>query len=194
MMSERYIAFDVETPNHRNDRMSAIGIAVVEDGAIVDEFSTLVDPETEFDRFNVLLTGITPEAAAGAPSFPVLWPRLEEYLAGGLLIAHNAPFDMSVLAKCLNAYDIPWRGTVDYACTVRMGRASFPWFPDHKLDTMCRELGIPLDHHRAGSDSRACAELMLRYLRRDVDVESFRRTYDMEHMRTLPGTKHRQNV
>lgn len=193
-MAERYIAFDVETPNHRNDRMSAIGIAVVEDGAIVDEFDTLVDPEAEFDWFNVRLTGITPEAAAQAPTFPVLWPRLRTYLDSGLLIAHNAPFDMGVLAKCLSAYEIDWRERVDYACTVRMGRASFPWFPDHRLDTMCRELGIPLDHHRAGSDSRACAELMLRYLRREEDIESFRRTYDLRRMRTLPPAKKRQTV
>ena len=57
----RYIAFDVETPNHRNDRMSAIGITVIEDGAITREFYSLVDPEQEFDPFNISLTGITPE-------------------------------------------------------------------------------------------------------------------------------------
>ena len=44
----RYIAFDVETPNSANDRMSAIGAAVVEDGRIVETFSTLVNPETAF--------------------------------------------------------------------------------------------------------------------------------------------------
>ena len=66
-MTERYIAFDVETPNHRNDRMSAIGIAVVENGAVTEEFSALIDPEAEFDWFNMQLTGITPEAVDGAP-------------------------------------------------------------------------------------------------------------------------------
>ena len=52
-MRERYIAFDVETPNYANDRMSAIGVAVVERGGIADAFDTLVNPETHFDRFNV---------------------------------------------------------------------------------------------------------------------------------------------
>ena len=61
----RYAAFDVETPNYRNDRISAIGITVLEDGQVVRELSTLVDPETHFDPFNVDLTGITPEAVAG---------------------------------------------------------------------------------------------------------------------------------
>ena len=73
-MGQRYIAFDVETPNSYNHRMSAIGVAVVEDGVIVEEFSTLVNPETHFDLFNIGLTGITPEAAAQAPTFAELWP------------------------------------------------------------------------------------------------------------------------
>lgn len=186
-MTERFVAFDVETPNHRNDRMSAIGIAVVENGTVKEEFSSLIDPETEFDRFNMQLTGITPEAVEDAPTFRELWPVLEGYLSSGLLIAHNAPFDMSVLAKCLRAYEIDWRRTAEYACTVRMGRACYPYLPNHRLDTMCSYLGIGLDHHRAGSDSRACAELMIRYLRRDTDIRRFRRVYDLELQRTLGG-------
>ena len=60
-MEGRYIAFDVETPNYANDRMSAIGVTVVENGEIVGTYDTLVNPETYFDSFNVRLTGITPE-------------------------------------------------------------------------------------------------------------------------------------
>ena len=59
-MNGRYIAFDVETPNYANDRMSAIGIAVVEDGRIAQEFYSLINPETYFNRFHMDLTGITP--------------------------------------------------------------------------------------------------------------------------------------
>ena len=51
----RYIAFDVETPNRYNDRISAIGIAVVEDGEIVHSFYSLVNPEAGFDWFNTQL-------------------------------------------------------------------------------------------------------------------------------------------
>lgn len=175
----RYVAFDVETPNAANNRMSAIGITVIEGGRIVDEFAALVDPECHFDRFNVQLTGITPAMAAEAPTFPELWPVIGPVLSDGLLVAHNAPFDMGVLAKCLRAYGIPWRERADYACTCQMGRRCYPQFPNHKLNTMCEYLGIALDHHQAGSDSRACGELLLRYLDRGLDVERFRRTYDL---------------
>ena len=188
-MPERYIAFDVETPNYANNRMSAIGITVVEDGFIVDEFATLVNPESGFDSFNIQLTGITPEMAEGAPSFPELWPVMEPLLGSGLLIAHNAAFDMSVLAKCLRAYDICWRPRTLYACTCQMGRRCYPQLPNHKLNTLCEYLDIPLDHHQAGSDSRACAELMIHYLDRGINIGQFRRNYDFINICTISRQK-----
>ena len=102
----RYIAFDVETPNRYNNRMSAIGIAVVEDGRIADTFYSLVDPEQPFDWFNTQLTGIDSEAVLVAPTFDALWPRIEPILSSGVLVAHNAPFDLGVLKKCLRGYGI----------------------------------------------------------------------------------------
>ena len=182
---ERYVVFDVETPNARNDRMSAIGVTVVEGGEIVEELDTLVNPETYFNRFNIQLTGITPAMAEGAPAFDELWPALEPIFSSGLLVAHNAPFDMGVLAKCLRAYCVDWRDTADYACTVRMGRRCCPALPNHRLNTMCEYLSIPLDHHQAGSDSRACAEILIDCLDRGAEIAAFRREYDLINRRTI---------
>ena len=184
-MGERYIAFDVETPNGANSRMSAVGIVTAEDGRIVDEFYSLVNPETWFAPFNIQLTGITPEMAEKAPTFEELWPALGPLLESGLLIAHNAPFDMGVLAKCLRAYCIDWRDTVWYACTCRMGRRVYPQLPNHKLDTLCAYLDIDLDHHQAGSDSRACAEILIDCLDRGAEIAAFRREYDLINRRTI---------
>lgn len=163
-MTGRYIVFDTETPNHRNNRMSAIGISIVENGQIIEEFYSLVDPETEFDAFNIQLTGITPEAVEGQPTFPQLWERIRPIFESGMLVAHNAPFDMGVLAKCLDAYSIHWRPWARYVCTVKFAREALPGMPNYKLNTLCGELCIPLDHHNAGSDSHAAAELLIRCL------------------------------
>lgn len=184
-MMSRYIAFDVETPNSRNDRMSAIGLSVIEDGRIVRDYYTLVDPQTHFDSFNIELTGITPELVQGAPTFPELWRTLQPILDSGLLIAHNAPFDMGVLAKCLRAYGLSWRPWADYACTCQMSRRLLPQLPNHRLNTLCDRLGIPLDHHRADSDSRACARLLLCYLESGADIRPFIRRYDLTAGRTV---------
>ena len=129
-MTGRYIAFDVETPNSANDRISAIGVTVVERGAVVEQHDYLVNPETRFASFNVALTGITPEMVADKPAFPQLWQELEPIFDSGLLIAHNAPFDMSVLAKCLRDYGIRWRPNVPYACTCQMSRRLLPQLPN----------------------------------------------------------------
>ncbi len=171
----RYIVFDVETPNHNNDRMSAIGITVIEDGSIVDNYYSLVNPETSFDYFNVQLTGIDEDMVEDAPTFPELWQEIEPLMSSGLLVAHNAVFDMNVLKKCLRYYDIVWKPYVRYTCTVLMGRSLYPGI-SHKLNDMCSFFDIPLDHHKADSDSNACAEILLRYLENGVQVNRFIRT------------------
>ena len=171
----RFIAFDVETPNRLSNRMSAIGITVIEDGAIAERFYSLVNPETHFDYFNIRLTGISEETVKNAPTFPQLWEEIEPLMSCGLLAAHNAVFDMNVLKKCLRDYEIDWKPYARYVCTVQMGRRLLPGM-SHKLDSLCDYYGIYLEHHHAGSDSDACAQLLLRYLESGADIKQFIRT------------------
>lgn len=173
---ERYIAFDVETPNHLNDRMSSIGITVVQDGEVEDEYHTLVNPESRFDLFNTRLTGISAKTVQDAPTFPKAWEQIEPVMSSGLLVAHNAVFDLGVLRKCLDAYGIAWKARASYLCTAQMGRRLLPGM-SHRLDALCEYYGIDLDHHRAESDSRACAQILLRYLERGEDIQRHIRTY-----------------
>lgn len=175
---DRYIVFDVETPNAANDRMSAIGITVVENGAITGELYSLVNPEARFDVFNVKLTGITPEAVKGQPTFPELWERIRPLFDSGILVAHYAPFDMGVLKSCLRDYGIPWKSYASFACTCAMGRVCYPKLANHKLNTLSAHVGIELDHHHADSDSRAAALLLLDYMKQGLNLERFvRRQY-----------------
>lgn len=190
-MTGRYIAFDVETPNSANNRMSAIGVTVVERGEVVEQYDYLVNPETGFASFNVALTGITPEMVADKPAFPQLWRELEPLFSSGLLVAHNAPFDMSVLAKCLRDYGIRWQPSVPYACTCQMSRRLLPQLPNHRLNTLCDFLGLELDHHRAGSDSLACGEILLHHLRSGANMGPFIRTYDLIRICTAQTARRR---
>ncbi len=177
--SNRFVCFDVETPNARNDRMSAIGITVVDDGVITEEFFSYVNPEEPFDTFNTELTGISTETVASAPSFKELWPGIKALMSSGVLVAHNAPFDMGVLKKCLKDYGIIWKERVSYICTVRIGRKILPDI-SHRLNEMCRYYRIGLDHHKADSDSRACAEILIRYMQSGVNVYEYRKTWWMK--------------
>lgn len=174
----RYVVFDVETPNRYNNRMSAIGIAVIEDGQITEEFFSYVNPETFFDYFNTQLTGISERTVADAPAFPDLWAQIEPILSSGILVAHNAVFDLGVLKKCLLDYGIPWKESVRYCCTARMGRVLLPDMR-HRLNDLSEYYGIALDHHKADSDSHACAEILLQYFLSGADERKFIRTYRM---------------
>ena len=176
MKNYQYIVFDVETPNRANARMSSIGITAIKDNRIVASYASLVDPETHFDAFNTQLTGISAASVQGAPNFAALWQKIEPVMSSGILVAHNAVFDLGVLKKCLQDYGITWKPSVKYLCTVQAGRRLLPGMP-HKLDVLCGHYGIALDHHKAESDSRACAEILLRYIESGADVTSFIRTY-----------------
>ena len=172
----KYVVFDVETPNRENNRISAIGISVVENGIITEEFYSLVNPETYFDYFNSQLTGIYEEDVETAPNFAELWNEIEPLMSDGILTAHNATFDLGVLKHCLKSYGIEWKHYVHYLCTVQTGRRHLPGMP-HKLNDLCDYYGIRLNHHHAGSDSRACAEILLNYANEGVELNKFIRTY-----------------
>ena len=172
----RYVAFDVETPNRLNNRMSAIGIAVIENGVITDETYSLVNPEQPFDLFNTMLTGISEESVVSSPIFPELWEKIAPIMESGILVAHNASFDMGVLRKCLNDYGISWRPAVKGVCTVLMGRSLLPGI-SHRLNMLCDYYGIALDHHQADSDSRAAAQILLRYMESGADISRFVKKY-----------------
>jgi len=177
MFTDRFVVFDTETPNSRNDCICSIGITIVEAGQIVDERYDLVDPEARFDVFNVELHGICPEMVRFEKNFPVLWEELAPIFSGGVLVAHNAAFDLGVLSKLFRRYGIDRESDL-YACTVQMGRKYLPQAPNHKLDTLCRMLNIPLDHHNAASDSHACAELLCYYLQQGFPVEYHIKSWD----------------
>ncbi|MBR6950718.1 MAG: 3'-5' exonuclease [Oscillospiraceae bacterium] len=172
----RTVAFDVETPNRRNDAICSIGLCVFEDGCAKQACHYLVDPEADFDAMNVGVHGIRPEDVAHAPTFEELWPLIGPVLHSGIAVAHNAAFDLGVLRKLFFRYGIA-EPPLTYVCTCRMTRKLLPSLPDHRLPTLCRAYGIPLDHHDAGSDSRACGEILQRLLERGAPLDPFLREY-----------------
>ncbi|MBR6334665.1 MAG: exonuclease, partial [Clostridia bacterium] len=110
----KFTVFDVETPNRYNNRISAIGITVIEDGVITDDYYSLVNPETGFDYFNIQLTGIDEESVCDAPSFPEVWREIEPIMSRGMIVAHNAVFDLGVLQHGLQDYGIDGRPYTRY--------------------------------------------------------------------------------
>ncbi len=105
MTFPRTLAIDFETANERRDSPCAVGLAWIEGGRVVRRESRLIRPaEMRFSPGNIRVHGIRPRDVASAPSFPeAMAPFLPE-IAGSLVLAHNASFDVGVLAATLQAY------------------------------------------------------------------------------------------
>ncbi|CAH0418783.1 3'-5' exonuclease [Periweissella ghanensis] len=157
-----FIAFDFETANASRNSAVSLALTVVRNDQIVDEFYSLLNPHTDFHWRNVQIHGIRATDVIDAPTFSELWPVIAPFFAPDkLVIAHNAPFDNSVLKASLAANDIslPSYQSLD---TVRVAKKAFPNLSNHKLNTVAEYLQIPLDHHHnALDDSVAAANILL---------------------------------
>ncbi len=159
-----FVAFDFETANARRNSACSLALTVVQNNQIVDELYSLINPRTAFNNINIGIHGITPEKVKDAPDFSELWPHISGlFTPESLVVAHNAPFDCSVLCRTLESYSIepPHFNVID---TVRTSRQLYD-FQDNKLDTICEKLDISLNHHHnALDDSQACAKILLNQL------------------------------
>lgn len=156
---DTYIAFDIETPNKNNDRISYAGILLVCNGEIIKNYSTLINPETRFDHFNTALTGIDASAVCHAPTFKEYWASIEDLFKKYVIIAHNANFDLSVLSKTLLHYGLKVP-PIKYVCTYNESRNKFPQLGKYSLKSMAEYFDIPLEnHHDAISDAQVCSSI-----------------------------------
>ena len=156
-----FVSFDFETANARRSSACSLALTVVRNNQIVDELYSLINPNAEFDGRNIGIHGITPSMVRNAPDFSELWPHISGFFTPeSLVVAHNAPFDCSVLCRTLESYgmEAPHFNVID---TVKTSR-NFYSFADNKLDTICGNLDITLNHHHNSlDDSQACAEILL---------------------------------
>jgi DNA polymerase-3 subunit epsilon len=157
----RWAAIDFETANEKHGSACAIGVAFVDDGKITGTNSWLIRPQDPvFNPFNVGIHGISAADIADAPEFDSVWRELWPQLAGRTLLAHYAPFDMSVLRSSLDAYRMH-HPRFKYFCTVVLSRQAWPGLRNHKLPTVAEHVGFTFKHHDAEEDAVASARIGL---------------------------------
>src|SRR6185369_7399121 len=100
-----------------------------ENGQVVDEFQTLVDPATPLPQFITNLTGITEQDLHGAPLFMGIAGKLHGLLDGAIFVAHNVRFDYSFLKQEFKRIGKSF--TPKQLCTVRLSRALYPQYRSH---------------------------------------------------------------
>lgn len=155
------IAIDFETANERRDSACAVGLAWIAGGRVVRRESRLIrPPELRFSPGNIRVHGIVPADVRHRPDFPTVMAEFLPDLASGLILAHNAGFDMGVLRASLAAYGVQ-PPAFAYLCTLQIARRVFPAEEGCGLGKVAARLGIRFEHHDAGEDAYACAEIAL---------------------------------
>ena len=156
-----FTAIDFETATAYHP--CSVGIVTVEEGIIVDEFVTLIQPPNNFyNPFNIQVHGIYPRDTANAKTFVEVFPEIEKRLKNRIVVAHNESFDRNVLFKTMALHGLNYEDLnigSRWECTVKIYKAK--GFKPAKLSDCCRIMNIALEHHEALSDARACAKLYL---------------------------------
>lgn len=163
----RFAVVDVETTGGRagnGDRITDIAIVEVQGGAVVDEFTTLVNPGRSIPPMIQSLTGIDSELVADAPFFEHVAPEVQERLRDRVFVAHNVGFDLGfVRAELQEALGEAEVGAA--LCTVKMARGLLPRLRRRNLDALTRHYGITIHaRHRAHGDALATARVLIRML------------------------------
>ena len=157
-----YVAIDFETANPKRVSACSAGGCVVEDGKIVDTFSTLIKPPAEFGEFspfNVRIHGITSEKVADAPTFADLFPRFQARVDGHVVISYSK-FDLSVINSLLDYYGCTSKFKHVDVCA--LAKECVPGLPNYKLPTVAQHLGLGgFNHHDAIEDAIMCAKVFL---------------------------------
>ena len=158
-MYDTYVSIDLETTglNPKRDRIIEIGAIRVEQGQIVEEFSTFVDPGRKLEERITELTGIRDEDLADAPQLDEVFPKLLEFMGELPLLGHSILFDYSFLKKAAVDRKLTFeRSAVD---TLQIARKYLPELPHRNLEYLCRYYEIPHHAHRALEDAKATDQL-----------------------------------
>jgi len=181
-----YAILDIETTGgqYNEEGITEIAIYKFDGHNIIDQFSSLVNPERKIQPFVVGLTGINNEMLRNAPKFYEVAKRIIEITEGCILVAHNAKFDNRILTTEFDRLGFPFEK--ETLCTVELAQKLIPDKESYSLGKLCRSLGIPItDRHRAQGDAKATVELFKLLLQKDVEKEILKETVRKDPKRQI---------
>lgn len=196
LVDTTFVVLDLETTGLRpaQDRITEVGAVKVRGGRVLGEFQTLVHPGVEVPPAITAVTGISDAMLADAPPLATVLPMLLEFLDGGVLVAHNAPFDTGFLDAALVRHGYPrlCLGVVDTARLAR--RLVRGEVRDRRLATLARFFRARTTPvHRALQDARATVDVLHGLLERSgaVGVTTLEDLLDQQRSRSEPAFRKR---
>lgn len=162
-MSQKYAVVDLETtgPNPQRDKIIQIGIVLIDNGKITDQFAQDINPECMLPIHIANLTGITDKQLKSAPLFEEVAPLIYALIQDRIFIAHNINFDYQFLKYHFAQAKIDFdENGID---TVELTQILYPTLESYRLEDIAKV--FELDHsnsHQADSDAYATAALYLK--------------------------------
>lgn len=163
-----FVIVDLETTGaspKKGSSITEIGAIKVKTGAVIDQFESFVNPLAPIPEYITDLTGITNEMLKNAPIIDEIFPKFLEFVGhhdDSVLVAHNAPFDLSFLKSAAHELDLPWPKyrTLD-TVTIARQVLSKEDVPNCKLGTLAEFFGTKVEpNHRALDDAKATTEVL----------------------------------
>lgn len=161
-----YCIVDIETTGNgiKGNRITEISIFKYDGHELVDEFTSLVNPEAEIPHFITGLTGIDNDMVRNAPILEEIAYKILEITKDTIFVAHSVNFDYNVIKNELKGIGVEF--SRKKLCTVRLSRKLLPGYNSYSLGKLCSSIGIPLtDRHRARGDAHATMLLFHKLLR-----------------------------
>ena len=100
-----FIAVDVETANPAASSICQIGIATYRNGNLHSNWSSLINPNSHFDSFNVSLHGINENAVRNSPTWSSLRPTVLDLMKDQIVVTHS-PFDRTAILRASMGFEI----------------------------------------------------------------------------------------
>lgn len=156
-----FLAIDVETANADMASICQIGLARFKDGKLVEEWSSLIDPEDHFDFINIDIHGITEENVIGSPTFSEVAGKLSGFLSNSVCVSHTH-FDRVSVGRALEKYSLKPIETLwlDSARVARRTWEECAW-RGYGLSNVCRIIGYKFKHHDALEDAKASGQVLI---------------------------------
>ena len=190
-----YSVVDIETTGNgfKGQKITEIAIFVFDGTKIINEYTTLINPEQNIPPFITNLTGITNAMVRSAPKFYEVAKQIEEITQDTIFVAHNVNFDYNIIRDEFKTLGFDFKRKK--LCTVRLSRKIIPGLPSYSLGNICADENIPVNgRHRAKGDAEATVELFRRLLVKDTNfiVNSFLHPHSRQA--TLPPLLDKKTV
>ena len=156
-----YAIIDVETTGGSPsiDRIIEIAVIVYDGQNILEQYSSLVNPRRNIDKYVTQLTGITDKMVKNAPTFEEIQDKIWQLTEGNIFVAHNVKFDYGMIRSEYKRIGTDFvRKHID---TVTLSQKVLPGFSSYSLGSLCDSLGIIIENrHRALGDAEATVKLL----------------------------------